>query len=124
VHLQIIISRYSYIDYSHESVGIALARFERSTLPEHEDARIVVLRFVKIITPVKCVIPVYDGHLCCPKEGELYQKTPISRESNNPKVWSVNIDKPTGGPLARGLYSGIHSLFEAVATKVATDIQL
>jgi hypothetical protein len=101
VHIQITISRYSYIDYSHESVGSALARFERSTLPEHEDARIVVLRFLKIITPVKCVIPDYDGHLCCPKEGELYQRISISRAL--PKVWSVNIDKPTGGPLARGL---------------------
>ena len=49
-----------------------------------------MLRYLKIITPVKCVIPLYDGHIPCPKEGELYQQT---RVEGHPKVWSVNIDK-------------------------------
>ena len=85
VHIQTCISsRYSCIDCSHEFIGSALVRFERSTLPEHEGARTVVLRFLKIITPVKCVIPLYDGHISCPKEGELYRK--------RRKVWSVIID--------------------------------
>ena len=52
-----------------------------------------MLRFLKIITPVKCVIPLYDNHISCPKEGELYQKT---RVKGHPKVWSVNIDKSKG----------------------------
>jgi hypothetical protein len=36
-------------------IGSALARFERSTLPEHKGTRTIVLRFLKIITPVKCI---------------------------------------------------------------------
>jgi hypothetical protein len=92
VHTQITISRYSYIDYSHEFVGRALARFERSTLPDHKDTRTVVLRFLKIITPLKCVTPQYDGRIRFPKEGELYQRTSYSdRKKQN--VWSINIDK-------------------------------
>ena len=87
VHIQVTVSRYSYIDYFHEFLGSALARWERSTLPDHIGTRTVLLRFLKIITPVKCVIPQYDGHIRCPKEGELYRK------SGTQKVWSVNIDK-------------------------------
>ena len=89
VDIQVTFSRYSYIDYSHEFVGSALARFERSTLPEHEGTRTVVLRFLKIITPVKCVIPLYDGPICWPKEGELHRKVILGQ----PVPWSVNIDK-------------------------------
>jgi hypothetical protein len=60
----------SKIDDSNESVGSALARFERSTLPDHRGTRTVVLRFLKIITPAKCVTPGYDGYICEPKEGD------------------------------------------------------
>ena len=90
VQIQITISQYSYIDYSHQFVGSALARFERSTFPEHEGTKTVVLRFVKTIIPAKCVIPNYDGYICCPKEGELYQKLGNGARQ---KVWSVNIDQ-------------------------------
>jgi hypothetical protein len=66
-----------------------LVRFERSTLPDHKDARTVVLRFLKIITPITCVFPLYDGHVRLPKEGELNQK-----KSSRDQVWSVDIDVP------------------------------
>ena len=86
------------IDGSNNSVGSALARFERSTLPEHKGTRTVVLRFLKIITSVKCVIPNYDGYIVPPMEGELHRrclnyarKKPI--EILNPLVWNVNIVK-------------------------------
>ena len=95
VHIQIIISQRSYIDYSHEFVGSALARFERSTLPDHKGTRTIVLRFLKMVTPVECVrvIPHYISHINYPKEGDLFQKfTPQGRQ----KVWGVNIDKPKG----------------------------
>jgi hypothetical protein len=88
VHTQIIILRCSYIDYSHEFVGTALARFERSTLPEHKGTRTLVLRFLKIIKPVKCVIQLYDDLKCCPKEGELYRRSTYGTD-----VWSINIDQ-------------------------------
>jgi hypothetical protein len=97
VHTQISIS---YIDYSHEFVGSALVRFERSTLPNHKGTRTVVLRFLKIITPVKCVVPHYDEYIYCPlaKEGELYQRN----RGNQLEIWTVNIDTPIN-PLVRGL---------------------
>ena len=56
--------------YSNKFVlGSALARFERSTFPEHKGTRTVVLRFLKIILPLKCVIPLYDGYVVPSKEG-------------------------------------------------------
>ena len=70
--------------YSHGFVGSALARFERSTLPEHNGTRAVLLRLLKIITPVECTIPHYDNYIRFPKEGELYLQ--------RAQVWSVNID--------------------------------
>ena len=54
-----------------------------------------MLRFLKIITPVKCVIPRYDGYICCPKEGELYQKRQAGPKASQ-KVWSLSIDKSKG----------------------------
>ena len=78
----------------HEFAGSVLARFERSTLPEHKGTRTVVLRFLKIITPVKCVIPHYDDHVCYPKEGELFRRIFPRFDKINHQVWSVNIDTP------------------------------
>ena len=95
MHIQITFSRYSYIDHSREFVGTALARFERLTLQEHEGTRTVVLRFLKIITPVKCVIPDYDGYICPPKEGELHRRSRKVKKMDQ-SVWGVNIDKPKG----------------------------
>ena len=97
VHTQIAIFWYSNIDYSDELIGSALVRLERSTLSEHNGTRTVVLRFLKIITPVKCVIPSYDHHVCIPKEGELHKKG-----FAQPRPWSANIDKPNGY-MSRGL---------------------
>ena len=76
-----------------EFVGSALFRFERSTLPDHKGTRTVVLRFLKIITPVKCLIPNYDGSIVQPEEGELYQRIP--RGKTVPIARSVNIDRKT-----------------------------
>ena len=91
MQIQITIRQYFYADYSHEFSGRALAQFQRSSLPEHEGTRTIVLRFLKMITPVKCVVPLYDGYLSCPKEGELYMRT--NRYTLKPEAWSVNIDK-------------------------------
>ena len=81
--------------YNNKFVGSALVRFERSTLPEHKGTRTVVLRFLKIITPVKCVIPFNDSHIVSPEEGELYRRRRVGKPIDllNPPVWSVNIDK-------------------------------
>ena len=69
-----------------------MARFERSTFPEHKDTRTVVLRILKIITPVKCVIPSYDGYVCVPEEGRLYMRPKVNTDKRQYQVWSLNID--------------------------------
>ena len=70
-----------------------MVRFERSTLPEHEGTRTVVLRILKIITPVKCVIPLYEGYIAPPKEGELHRRTEKSVHILDPPAWSANVDE-------------------------------
>jgi hypothetical protein len=87
------INHHLSIDDSNRSVGRALARFERSTLPDHIGTRIVVLRILKISTPVKCVIPDYGGYIVPPKEGELHRRTKVLTRISNPPAWSGYIDK-------------------------------
>jgi hypothetical protein len=71
-----------------------LARFERSTLRHHKGTRTLVLRYLKIITPVKCVIPLYDGYIAQPEEGELHRgSSKKSTDEMGRLVWSVDIDK-------------------------------
>jgi hypothetical protein len=82
-----------------------VVRFERSTLPEHKGTRTCVLRFIKIITSVKCVIPLYDGKIVPPKEGELHRRTHGNVNLDHPtavKAWSVDIDK--NNSMGRGLH--------------------
>ncbi|KAF8816989.1 hypothetical protein BYT27DRAFT_7237721 [Phlegmacium glaucopus] len=85
--------------------GTVLARFERSTLAIHKDTRTVVLRFLKFITPVKCVMPLYDGYIGRPKEGELHQRIPFPKKApiKDTQVWSVNLDEPKRGLVIPGL---------------------
>jgi hypothetical protein len=78
-----------------------LVRFERSTLLNHKGTRTVVLRFLKIITPVKCVIPHYDGYIMLPEEGKLHRRYRKAIDKSNPPVWSLNIDEK--GVMARAL---------------------
>ena len=82
-----------------EFLGSALVRFERSTLPDHKGTRTVVLRFLKIITPVKCLIHNYHGHIVQPEEGELYRRIPCKKTV--PIVWSLNIDKKKDRSIAQ-----------------------
>ena len=78
-----------------------MVRFERLTLPDHKGTRNVVLRFLKILTPVKCVIPLYDGNIVPPKEGELHRRSSLRYHRGfvkvtigefDPPVWSADID--------------------------------
>ena len=114
VHIQITI----WVDDSNEIVGSALARFERSILPEHKGTKTVVLRFLQIITPLESVIPLYDGYVGLPKEGELHRKSNrknIGRpvDKLNLQVWSVNVDTGTSyinSPPRRITYKRIRAL--------------
>ena len=88
-----------------EFVGSVLVRFERSTLPEHEGTRSIVLRILDIITPVKCVIPNYDSHVCQPRKGELHRRGVMYYNDPNRSVWRFDIDNAKGlatNKIARG----------------------
>jgi hypothetical protein len=98
-----------------EFVGSALVRFERSTLPDHKGTRTLVLRFLKIITPVKCVIPLYDTKIAQPEEGELHRRS-LSYSSwkavkSKQGVWSINIDQKS--IRTSGLMAGLQLLWGA-----------
>ena len=49
-----------------------------------------MLRFLKIITPVECVIPNYSGYVVQPEEGELHRR--LLRNKQGQQVWSVDVD--------------------------------
>ncbi|OBZ72657.1 hypothetical protein A0H81_08062 [Grifola frondosa] len=66
--------------------GSALWRFERSDLPEHAGRRVVVLRCAKIVDPMQCVVPNYDGLVAEPRETELV--TVAGRP------WALDVDGP------------------------------
>jgi hypothetical protein len=88
-----------------ESVGSALARFERSTFQRHKGTRTVLLRFLKIIRPVTCVIPHYNGHIAQPEEGVFHRRFPQNTKypfKKDQPEWSVDIDKKKN-IMARGL---------------------
>ena len=91
-----------------EFVGSAWARFERSTHPDHKGTRTVVLRFLKIITPVNCLIPLYNGNIVRPEEGELHRRYPPHKTDH--QLWSVNIDEDVK---KRNFVRGLRLLWDA-----------
>ena len=54
--------------------GSALCCFERSNLPQDKGTPTAVIRIVKIISPVTCLYPNYNGPVTLPVEGELIQR--------------------------------------------------
>jgi len=75
--------------------GIVQARFERSPLPAHKGTRTVVLRILKEIDAVRCLVPSYDEYIERPKAGHLFSK----RFHGKLRPWSVDIDRPHKGKL-------------------------
>ncbi|KAF5376475.1 hypothetical protein D9615_008623 [Tricholomella constricta] len=71
--------------------GRLLLRFERSTLPEHAGSDVVVIRVLKILEPLKVVIPMYDMAVPMPCEGELLQ----IRYRNKNRPYSMDLNNPT-----------------------------
>lgn len=113
VHIQIAISRYSYIDYSHKFVGRALARFERCTFQEHKGTKIVMLRFLKIITPLSESCPFMMAAFVAQGTESFIKDLEIT-------LWSVNIDKSKGVSYKVFNYFGRHRLFDAGSVTVST----
>ncbi|KAJ6477357.1 hypothetical protein C8R47DRAFT_647376 [Mycena vitilis] len=83
----------------HPYSGIALVRFELSALPQYANARVAVLRVVKMIEPPKLRVPNYDGYLPCPEEGQLVCR-PRHRGAKGTVPWSKKLDSPRGKTLA------------------------
>jgi hypothetical protein len=61
-----------------------------------------------MLTPVKCVIPSYDGYIYLPKEGQLHQK--VGRLAGQ-GVWNVNIDKES--KCLHSIIAGLQLLWDA-----------
>jgi hypothetical protein len=76
--------------------GLALARFELSTLPEHSGDHIIVMRILKFIEPVTCIIQNYDGRLPFPREGDLFH-----RQRHQVFTCRIDQDNPTSQCLKR-----------------------
>ncbi|KAG6899510.1 hypothetical protein C0993_009591 [Termitomyces sp. T159_Od127] len=74
--------------------GHVLLRLERSTLPEHANSRVIVLRVLKILEGPRVVIPDYDMRVPMPEEGKLLQS--VSRDRRSSVPYTINLDKPPG----------------------------
>ncbi|KAJ7652379.1 hypothetical protein DFH06DRAFT_1205992 [Mycena polygramma] len=72
--------------------GTALAHFEASTRPEFAGRRVIHLRIVKIIKPVKCTLDGFEGRMIEPKDGELLT---LSRRGMTPEPWACDLDRET-----------------------------
>jgi len=72
--------------------GSALCCFERSNLPQHKGTRTVVIRIVKIISPVTCRYPDYDGRVPLPVEGRLLQHY-LKRKGLQPFSFNVDLER-------------------------------
>jgi hypothetical protein len=70
-------------------LGSALCCFERSNLPQHKGTRTVVIRIVKIISPVTCLYPNYNGPVTLPVEGELVHR---NHKLRGLQPYSFNVD--------------------------------
>lgn len=71
--------------------GKMVCRFERSTLEEHASRWILFIRVLKIIEPVRCLVPDYDGYMEEPKEGALISRhgTAVSIDLENSDAWKA-----------------------------------
>jgi hypothetical protein len=75
-----------FVTYPLAPTGSALCCFERSSLPAHRESRTIVMRIVRMTSPVRFSIPGYKGYRPIPKEGEL-----VMTRIDVP--WSLDVDK-------------------------------
>ncbi|KAF5377847.1 hypothetical protein D9615_006724 [Tricholomella constricta] len=75
--------------------GRILVRFEPSPFPEHARPAprppVIVLRVLKILTPIKVILPQYDMHVPVPVEGALLGKKPKGGFRN--RVFSIDLER-------------------------------
>ncbi|KAF5377845.1 hypothetical protein D9615_006728 [Tricholomella constricta] len=79
--------------------GRILVRFEPSPFPEHARPAprppVIVLRVLKILTPIKVILPQYDMHVPVPVEGALLGKKPKGGFRN--RVFSIDLERAPKG---------------------------
>jgi hypothetical protein len=88
--------------------GRILARLEFSNHLRHINRAFVVLRILEVLTPIKCIVRKYNGHVAPPAPGELYSTK--SRHGIGYITWAVPVDAGHGdgsnkAPLPRFLDS-------------------
>lgn len=72
--------------------GSCLAALELSTHPDHAGTKTIVLRILKFVKPIKCVLDSYDGYIPMPEEGSIYHRTfTQGRGSPQIKPWTCNV---------------------------------
>ena len=82
--------------------GSLLARFE----PSGESNRTIVLRFLEELSPVRSLLPSYDGYIEKPSPNLLFSKQFYGK----PRPWSVDLDIDDKGKLA---IQGLNLLWDA-----------
>ncbi|KAJ6546031.1 hypothetical protein DFH09DRAFT_1040323 [Mycena vulgaris] len=70
--------------------GSAVARFERSTLPENAGRRVLHIRIMKIIQPVAYTVGGYQGRVVRPEEGHLFT---VRYHGGPPLPWAYDLDR-------------------------------
>ncbi|KAJ6549595.1 hypothetical protein DFH09DRAFT_1169092 [Mycena vulgaris] len=65
--------------------GSVLARFELSRNPSPTDVATVSIRVLKIVDPVRSLVPNDPGPLCVPTEGDFLR---VKRASGEPRPWT------------------------------------
>ncbi|KAF8870133.1 hypothetical protein BD779DRAFT_620275 [Infundibulicybe gibba] len=73
--------------------GSALAQLQVSTRPEHTGRNVLVMKISKIIEPVTCTIPGYDGYVPQPEEGSLLSHRSAPGHRIRSQLWIHDLDK-------------------------------
>ncbi|KAF8871895.1 hypothetical protein BD779DRAFT_1680047 [Infundibulicybe gibba] len=71
--------------------GSGIAQLQASTRPEHAGQNVLAMNILKIIQPVTCTIPEYDGYMPPPEEGSVLYRRSAPRGSLS-RLWVHEFD--------------------------------
>ncbi|KAF8871894.1 hypothetical protein BD779DRAFT_1680046 [Infundibulicybe gibba] len=71
--------------------GSGIAQLQASTLPEHAGQNVLAMKILKILQPVACTIPGYDGYMPPPEEGSLLYRRSAPHGSLS-RLWAHDLD--------------------------------
>jgi len=78
------------------TTGLIKVRFELSKLVEHSREPTLVMRVLDILSPIKLVVPGYEGLVMEPEVGELVRRRATYRVPARP--WSYPLNTRVCGP--------------------------